>query len=144
MYMYYCISLSVQHMLFVMLHTDNCVWLVPVVAPHPLCTYQPDCQSIVCITFYGDVKKVTLSLDSLCADPLSVEFTEVKDDGSSFRQTFTESTRFDYGFVTMQRSATQLNFSVSHTGYVIVSLSPSHPTSIYTCTCVYLVYTCTL
>ena len=129
-----------------MLHAANCVWLVPVVAPHPQCTYQSDCQGIVCITSYGYIEKATLSLDSLCADPLPVEFTAVRDDGDvEFQREFTESTRFDYGFVTMQRSDTQLNFSVSHTGYVIVSsLYPSHPTSMYTHTCVYLVYTRTL
>ena len=98
-----------------LLNTEQCVWLVPVVGPYPQCTYQlSDCQGIVCTTVYGYVEKVTLSLDNLCADPLSVELTAVTSDGVWFQKTFTESTtQFDYGFFTMQRSDTQLNFSVS-------------------------------
>ena len=98
-----------------LLHTEQCVWLVPVVAPYPQCAYQlSDCQGIVCTTFSGFVEKVTLSLDNLCADPLSVELTAVTSDGIWFQETFTtESTSFAYGFFTMQRSDTQLNFSVS-------------------------------
>ena len=108
-------SVHVLENIPLLLNTENCVWLVPVVGPYPQCTYQQsDCQGIVCTTFYGYVEKVTLSLDNLCADPLSVELTAETSDDVWFQKTFTESTtQFDYGFFTMQRSATQLNFSVS-------------------------------
>ena len=122
------------------LHTEHCVWLVPVIAPYPQCTYQQsDCQSIVCTTYYGYIEKVTLSLDNICADPLSVELTAETCEGNSwFQETFTtDSSQFDYGFLTMQRSDTQLNFSVStlaveFTKHVQLNIY-EHTMYVYTC-----------
>ena len=137
---FHLIYVPVQHLfknIPLLLNTENCVWLVPVVGPYPQCTYQQsDCQGIVCTTVFGYVEKVTLSLDNLCADPLSVELTAETSDDVWFRQTFTESTtQFDYGFFTMQRSATQLNFSVST---LAVSTIYIH-THVHTCMYMYLV-----
>ena len=107
-------DLYVFVLFFIYCSTENCVWLVPVVAPYPQCAYQlSDCQSIVCIAYYSYIEKVTLSLDSLCADPLSVEFVAMAGNDTVFEGNFTESSQFDYGYFMMERNATQLNVSVS-------------------------------